>query len=390
MCGRSRQSLRPQAYAAITGIPENRWRNREMFEPRYNCGPGMWLPVIRCSSEDGAPEIQTMKWGLIPSFHKQEEKMDFFKMFNARSETITTSPVFRRLLPSKRCIVLINGFYEWKKSGNQKQPYYIHRGPIMACAGLYDICTGPDGAPLYTFTICTTDSSSRLQWLHDRMPVILSDRAAMEDWLGAPLPSSCIFQEDGTVDISAFEACTKQGTHSQTSPSKVTTITSSPAPGSTKEDPSEKGQEDVNTPGVKAETDGVKAEAGGEDGEGPKDGGPGSSSQGTGSQQQKEAGPSPAPTNGQDVQALVAKACKPYAGSDLEWHPVTPDVGKTTTEGPRCCQDIRASKGTISSFFKPKQQQQQQQPASKQADGLAVKRERQDEKDGGDAKRSKP
>eukprot|EP00983_Pelagomonas_calceolata_P001438 48088-Pelagomonas_calceolata.AAC.2 len=79
--------------------------------------------------------------------------------------------------------------------------------------------------------------------------------------------------------------------------------------------------------------------------------------------------------------------CKPYAGVDLEWHPVTPDVGKITTEGPRCCQDVRASKGTISSFFKPKQQQQQ--PASKQ-EGSAGKRERQDEKVGSDAKRSKP
>jgi len=362
-----------------------------MFEPRYNCGPGMWLPVIRCNSEDGAPEIQTMKWGLIPSFHKQEEKMDFFKMFNARSETITSSPVFRRLLPSKRCIVLLNGFYEWKKNGNQKQPYYIHRGPIMACAGLYDVCTGPDGAPLYTFTICTTDSSSRLQWLHDRMPVILSDRAAMEGWLGSPLPSSCIIQEDGTVSSSAFEACTNQGTHSQTSPSKMASGgASAPAPGSTTKDTSKKGQDDTKTPVVKAEAGDVKAQASSiNSDECRSKGEPGPSSKAvSGSQMPGQgAGPSAASASGQDVQVLVAKTCKPYAGVDLEWHPVTPDVGKITTEGPRCCQDVRASKGTISSFFKPKQQQQQ--PASKQ-EGSAGKRERQDEKVGSDAKRSKP
>lgn len=106
--------------------------------------------------------------------------------FNGRSETMAERPAFRRLLPSRRCLVLTNGFYEWRKEPKGKQPYYIHLSgdAPLVFAGLYDSWQeqGRDG-PLWTFTILTTEASPSFQTLHDRMPVILPDEASRERWL---------------------------------------------------------------------------------------------------------------------------------------------------------------------------------------------------------------
>ncbi|KAI3461810.1 hypothetical protein Pfo_018473 [Paulownia fortunei] len=127
-----------------------------------------------------------MKWGLIPSFTKKTEKIDHFKMFNARSESIRERASFRRLLPKNRCLVSVEGFYEWKKDGSRKQPYYIHfkDGRPLVFAALFDSWKNSEGEILYTFTIVTTSSSSSsLEWLHDRMPVILGNKESTDCWL---------------------------------------------------------------------------------------------------------------------------------------------------------------------------------------------------------------
>lgn len=68
-----------------------------------------------------------MKWGLVPSYTKRDVKPDYFRMFNARSETVAEKSAFRRLVNSKRCVVMLDGFYEWAKdSKGEKQPYFIH------------------------------------------------------------------------------------------------------------------------------------------------------------------------------------------------------------------------------------------------------------------------
>jgi putative SOS response-associated peptidase YedK len=165
-----------------------------------------------------------MQWGLIPSFTKPTDKPDFWRMFNARSESIREKPSFRRLVPSKRCVVLLNGFFEWKKEGKIKQPYYIYlvnentgKEEPMAMAGLWDVwyrdspeeegkevedektkVKGGGGGGgfvkpkevMYTYTILTTESSKELQWLHDRMPVILKDEEAQHMWLSTTDKSS--------------------------------------------------------------------------------------------------------------------------------------------------------------------------------------------------------
>ncbi|XP_059432624.1 uncharacterized protein LOC132165919 isoform X2 [Corylus avellana] len=126
-----------------------------------------------------------MKWGLIPSFTKKTERPDHYKMFNARSESICEKASFRRLVPKSRCLVAVEGFYEWKKDGPRKQPYYIHfeDGRPLVFAALYDSWQNSEGEIIYSFTILTTSSSSALQWLHERMPVILGDKESTDTWL---------------------------------------------------------------------------------------------------------------------------------------------------------------------------------------------------------------
>nr|GMD18748.1 embryonic stem cell-specific 5-hydroxymethylcytosine-binding protein [Ipomoea batatas] len=94
-----------------------------------------------------------MKWGLIPSFTKKNEKPDHYKMFNARSESIKEKASFRRLLPKNRCLVAVEGFYEWKKAGSKKQPYYIHfkDGRPLVFAALFDSWKNAEGGSPYSF-----------------------------------------------------------------------------------------------------------------------------------------------------------------------------------------------------------------------------------------------
>ena len=134
------------------------------------------------------PLLCTKRWGLVAAFDKSE-KPDFFRMMNARSETLHTSPVFKRLLGSRRCAVPFDGFFEWtddemKAAKASKQPWYVCKrsGEPIWLAGLYDAQANTE---LETFTIITMDVDPKLRWLHDRQPVIL-DSAGLAAWL-APL-----------------------------------------------------------------------------------------------------------------------------------------------------------------------------------------------------------
>lgn len=125
-----------------------------------------------------------MSWGLIPSWAK--DQVIGQKMINARSETLTQKPSFKRVFVSRRCIVPATGFYEWAKEGKQKVPmHFVLRGNgLMGLAGLWDIWKYPDGEGRdhYSFTIITTSPNELLSKVHNRMPVIL--RQEDEDrWL---------------------------------------------------------------------------------------------------------------------------------------------------------------------------------------------------------------
>ncbi|KAK3285211.1 hypothetical protein CYMTET_7169 [Cymbomonas tetramitiformis] len=194
MCGRTRCTLSCESIKTATGVDGSRWRDASKYDAavnKFNVSPGAFTPVVRTSLTDGRPELQSMKWGLVPIFTKKDEKLDHYRMMNARSESVHERPAYRRLLKQNRCIVLVNGFYEWAKEGKQKQPYYIttsanapHDEETVLClAGLFDTWMSADGTSLFTYTILTTEVCDRLRWLHNRMPVILPSREAQRAWL---------------------------------------------------------------------------------------------------------------------------------------------------------------------------------------------------------------
>lgn len=142
-------------------------------KPRYNVAPFQNVPVV--TRKDGQITLSNMRWGLVPSWAK-DEKFGY-KMINSRAETVSEKPIFQIPLKSQRCLVPIIGFYEWKENGNGKIPYYIkHKsGKIMSLAGIFDVWIKPHKEPLVSFSVITTKPSPYISEIHDRMPVILEE-----------------------------------------------------------------------------------------------------------------------------------------------------------------------------------------------------------------------
>ncbi len=140
--------------------------------PRYNIAPTQNVLCIRQPESDQMEAVQ-LRWGLVP-FWSKDLKIGS-RMINARGETVATKPAFRSAFKTRRCLVLADGFYEWKKIGKSKQPYYITQtnDQPFAMAGLWENWNSPDGESIQTCTVITTEANQTMQPLHDRMPVIL-------------------------------------------------------------------------------------------------------------------------------------------------------------------------------------------------------------------------
>ena len=142
------------------------------IQPSWNAAPGQNLPVI--IDEDGTLELRPMYWGLIPRWVKPGDKPKVTPI-NARSETIAEKPMFRNLVKNHRCLIPANGFYEWRRTGGPKQPYFIHLHdqPIMLFAGLFDYRRDEAGERQGSYTILTGAANDTVAEIHDRMPIIL-------------------------------------------------------------------------------------------------------------------------------------------------------------------------------------------------------------------------
>jgi putative SOS response-associated peptidase YedK len=145
------------------------------FAPRFNIAPSQ--PVLAIPN-NGASKADFFIWGLIPMWAKDPSIGN--RLINARGETVAEKPSFRGSFKYKRCIILADGFYEWKAGSGKKPktPYYIHmkdRKPFVF-AGLWDSWEGPDGSSIKTCTIITTEPNELMATLHNRMPVILHPR----------------------------------------------------------------------------------------------------------------------------------------------------------------------------------------------------------------------
>lgn len=143
----------------------------EPVYPRYNAAPGQRLIVIPM---DDSKKMHFYKWGLIPHWAKDPKIGN--SLINARSETLKEKPAFRGSLQKGRCLVLADGFYEWKSTGGRKVPYRIelkNRNPF-AMAGLCSRWKDQTGKEIDTFTIITTSANEIVGTIHDRMPVIFT------------------------------------------------------------------------------------------------------------------------------------------------------------------------------------------------------------------------
>jgi putative SOS response-associated peptidase YedK len=149
-------------------------------EPRYNIAPTQLVAAIR-NGTDGNPEGVRLRWGLVPFWAREPSIGN--RMINARADTIAGKAAFRDAWRKRRCVILASGFYEWRKQGGGKSPYFIAPpdGRPLAFAGLWEHWDG-EGGPLETCTIITTDASRALADLHDRMPVVLPPDA-LRAWL---------------------------------------------------------------------------------------------------------------------------------------------------------------------------------------------------------------
>ena len=143
--------------------------------PRYNVAPGQ--PVISIINDGKKNRVGLFKWGLVPPFAK-DEKIGI-NLINAKSETLVDKPSFKPSFQSKRCVILANGFFEWRKEEKGKTPMHILMTDhsIFPMAGLWSTYIKADGSKLHTTTIITTSANELVSSIHDRMPVILTEES---------------------------------------------------------------------------------------------------------------------------------------------------------------------------------------------------------------------
>jgi putative SOS response-associated peptidase YedK len=179
MCARFTLRLGAQAVKDLFGLDEA----PEMDE-RYNIAPTQEVPAV-ATDKEGRRRLRMLRWGLVPYWAKDLSIGQ--KLINAKAETVHEKPAFRAAFQRRRCLIPADGFYEWKeveevapggkKPRKRKQPYLIARrdGRPFAFAGLYDFWKDPQGEPVESCTILTTEPNAAVAPLHDRMPVILRE-----------------------------------------------------------------------------------------------------------------------------------------------------------------------------------------------------------------------
>jgi putative SOS response-associated peptidase YedK len=180
MCGRFTRKENMRQLSELLGL-----KVLPSLSPRYNIAPSQMVACIRTNPETKEREFSEMKWGLVPSWAK--DPSIGHKMINARAETVAEKPSFRKAFKQQRCLVLADGFYEWKREGKSKQPYYIRfkDGRPFAFAGLWERWEKQAPA-LESCTLITTGPNTVMEPIHHRMPVIL-DPKQYNEWLDSTL-----------------------------------------------------------------------------------------------------------------------------------------------------------------------------------------------------------
>ena len=175
MCGRYCITSAPAAIRALFRYPE-----QPNFPARYNVAPTQPVPIVRVV--EGKREFALVRWGLIPPWVKDPRA--FSLLINARGESVNEKPAFKNAMKRRRCLFPADGFYEWKREGDRKRPYFVRlkSGQPMAFAGLWESWMGPNGEEMETAAIVTGAASRSIAHIHDRMPVIVAPDA-FDFWL---------------------------------------------------------------------------------------------------------------------------------------------------------------------------------------------------------------
>jgi putative SOS response-associated peptidase YedK len=152
--------------------------------PGYNISPGS--RIISIIRKDTKRLLVDFQWGLIP--HWAKERAADRGLINARAESVSQKPSFRNAFKARRCLIPASGFYEWKKEGRIKIPYYVRllTGRPFTFAGIHETWASPGGEEVATCAIITTGPNEIMKRIHDRMPVIIGD-ANRDAWLDPSL-----------------------------------------------------------------------------------------------------------------------------------------------------------------------------------------------------------
>jgi len=161
----------------------------EALRARYNIAPSQPVAAIREDRDRGTRACAILTWGLVPFWAK--DPAIAHQLTNARSETAAGKPAFRGPMRHKRCLIPADGFYEWKRIGNHKEPWYFQSadGSMLALAGLWDHWGSPDGSEIESCTILTTAANDDMDPIHHRMPVVIPPEH-YDRWLDPTLERS--------------------------------------------------------------------------------------------------------------------------------------------------------------------------------------------------------
>jgi len=218
MCGRIIQSSDPLRLAIVEGLntPDSRISR---LKPRYNGAPSQELLVIRENHDTAERSLDLLRWGLIP--HGCEDPAGGRRPINAKAETVARLPTFRDAYARRRCIVPVDGFFEWQATKEGRRPYAVamRDGSPFAIGGLWENWKSPrSGQWIRTFCIITTPANVLVSRIHDRMPLILA-RADLERWLGAEKNPADLLRSYPSADVRMWPISTRVNSPNNDDPS---------------------------------------------------------------------------------------------------------------------------------------------------------------------------
>jgi putative SOS response-associated peptidase YedK len=168
VCGRFTLTTPPETLADLFDV-----REIPDVAPRYNIAPRQLVLTVRLLRDESSRDGVLLRWGLVPFWARDPSIGD--RLINARGESVSEKPSFRRAFRERRCLILADGFYEWQKTEGRKQPYLFRMrdGSPFAFAGLWESWRNAEGEETETCSIITTSSNDLVQEVHGRMPVIV-------------------------------------------------------------------------------------------------------------------------------------------------------------------------------------------------------------------------